>query len=274
MDYKAVFKEKLNKLLFLEVNFEGFKKSIGMPSNIKLKTSDLYLPISSKYITSNAQNTLKISNLPIYYFIEGMLISLGADKNLKYTEDYIILINNIKDSEVCGRSLVADRIKNDNLVEAYLILKGLVISTGNEEYYKKLLLVGESIREKDSGFKDNLLMDIDEGSDEFEKVPERDLYKAIIYKDDNDYARARVYMNEFVNKGGIVTNEIKIIMNDIENIASYEKAVELLDTKPEKAIGIFLSLLENFDKNPLIYYYLAVGYRKIGKFEEAIGYLH
>lgn len=274
MNYKAVFKEKLSNLLFLEVNFEGFKKSIGIPSNVKLKTDDLYLPISSKYITSNAQNTLKINNLPIYYFIEGMFMALGADKNLKYTEDYIILINNIKDSEVCGRSLVADRIKKDNLIEAYLILKGLVISTGNEEYYKKLLLVGESIREKDSAFKDNLLSDIDEGEEEFENLPERDLYKAIIYKDDNDYAKARVYMNEFINKGGKVTKEIKVIMNDIENIANYEKAVQLLDTKPEKAIGIFLSLLENFDKNPLIYYYLGVGFRKIGRYEEAIGYLH
>ena len=104
-------------------------------------------------------------------------MALGADKNLKYTEDYIILINNIKDSEVCGRSLVADRIKKDNLIEAYLILKGLVISTGNEEYYKKLLLVGESIREKDSAFKDNLLSDIDEGEEEFENLPERDFIK-------------------------------------------------------------------------------------------------
>ena len=81
-------------------------------------------------------------------------------------------------------------------------------------------------------------------------------------------------MNEFINKGGKVTKEIKVIMNDIENIANYEKAVQLLDTKPEKAIGIFLSLLENFDKNPLIYYYLGVGFRKIGRYEEAIGYLH
>ena len=82
MNYKAVFKEKLSNLLFLEVNFEGLKKSIGISSNVKLKTDDLYLPISSKYITSNAQNTLKINNLPIYYFIEGMLWLLGRIKIL------------------------------------------------------------------------------------------------------------------------------------------------------------------------------------------------
>ena len=97
MDYKAVFKEKLGKLLFLEINWEGFKRSTSIPEAVKLKTKDLYLPISSKYITSNVEDELKIKNLPIYYFIEGMLMALGADSNLSYSEDYIIILNNLGD---------------------------------------------------------------------------------------------------------------------------------------------------------------------------------
>ena len=112
---------------------------------------------------------------------------MGADENLKFKNDYIIIFNNISDSEECGRSLVADRVKEENLEEAYLLLKGLYIATGNEEYYKKLLLIGESIREKDSAFEEILLKDIDEGKKEFLDMPEPYLYKAIILRKKEDF---------------------------------------------------------------------------------------
>ena len=274
MDYKSLFKEKLGKLLFLEIDWNKFKESINIPQNIKLKTPDIYIPISSKYVTSNVENEIKINNLPIFYFIEGMLLALGADENLSYLEDYIIILNNIKDSEKCGKSLVADNIKNGDLVEAYLLLKGLYLSTGDEEYYKKLLLVGEAIREKDSSFNEVFLVEIEEGKKEYIDMPDPYLYKAMILKDKGDFKGAQVEINEFVRKGGTITEEIKGIMVDIENISSYEKAIDYLDKEPKKSIKIFLNLLEEFDKNPLIYYYLAVAYRKIENYEKAIYYLN
>ena len=209
MDYKAVFKEKLGKLLFLELNWDGFKKSVGIPEGVSLKTKDLYMPISSSYVASHANDTYKINNLPIYYFIEGMLLSLGADENLSYCEDYIIIFNNLKDSEECGKALVANKIKSDELIDAYLLLKGLYLATGNEEYYKRLLLVGEAQREKDSAFSEIILIDIEEGKSEFIDLPDPYLYKAIILKSKGDFKGAKVEINEYVNKGGEVTSEIK-----------------------------------------------------------------
>lgn len=274
MDYKILFKEKLGKLLFLEVDKEGFKRSINIPVEVKLKNNDLYLPISSEYITSNINDEIKINNLPIYYFIEGMLTALGADDKLSYSEDYIILLSNIVDSEECGKGLVAKRINEGRLDDGYLILRGLYVATGDPEYIKKLLLVGEALREKDKGFTEILSADIDECKEEFSRLPEPYLYKALILKEEGDFAAARVEINEFINKGGKVTDEIKQIMNDIENIATYEKAIELLDESPEKSIGMLLSLAETFDKNPLLFYYLGVAYRKIENYEKAIYYLN
>lgn len=274
MNYKNLFNEKLNSLLFLEVKWDGFKKSVGIPQNIKLKNSEVYIPISSKYITSNINDQIKINNLPIYYFIEGMLLSMGADENLKFKEDYIIILNNISDSEECGKSLVADRVKEDNLEEAYLLLKGLYIATGDEEYYKKLLLVGESIREKDSGFEEILLKDIDEGKKEFIDMPDPYLYKAIILRKKEDFLGAKVEINEYINKGGEITKEIKTLIDDIENVSNYEKAVEMLDKDPKEAFKMLVDLSEKFDKNPLIYYYLGVASRKLENFNKAIYYLN
>ncbi|MBY0754877.1 tetratricopeptide repeat protein [Clostridium sardiniense] len=273
MDYKALFKEKLSKLLFLEIDQEGFKKSINIPEYISFKNKELFIPISSEYITSNIQDKIKIENLPIYYFIEGMLLTLGADKDISYSEDYKLLLMQIPESEECGKSLVAKRVQEDRLEDAHLILKGLIQVDENEEYMKKLLLIGISIREKDSGFEEVLLEDIDEAKKLFNKMKEPYLYKGIILKDKTDYQGAKVEINEYLRRGGEQTPEIEMLMNDIENVTTYEKAVKLMEEEPEKAIGLFLSLLDKFQENPLIYYYLGVSYRKVGQFEKAIYYL-
>ena len=47
----------------------------------------------------------------------------------------------------------------------------------------------------------------------------------------------------------------------------------MLKEFPEKAIEILLELGEEFEENPLIYYYLGVAYRKLQNYEKAIYYL-
>ena len=42
MDYKAKIKERMSKLLFLEMNKDGFKENIGIPSYVTFKNKDLY----------------------------------------------------------------------------------------------------------------------------------------------------------------------------------------------------------------------------------------
>ncbi|WP_194190570.1 tetratricopeptide repeat protein [Clostridium chrysemydis] len=274
MNYKTLFKEKLSKLLFLEVDKEGFKKNVGIPEYITFESETLYLPISSEYITSNIGDQVKIDNLPVYYFIEGMLISLGADENIKFKNDYKKLLMQIPDAEELAKSLVATRVKEDRLEDAYLLLKGLERAfEDDEEYMKKLLLIGISLREKDSGFEDLLLEDIDLAKNLFNKMKEPYLYKGVILKDKGDFAACKVEIGEYLRRGGEQTPELELLMKDIENVTAYEEAIEGLDKDTEKSIGTLLGLLDNFKENPLIYYYIAIGYRKIGNNEKAIEYL-
>lgn len=273
MDYNATFKDKLSKLLFLEIDKEGFKRSIGIPSYVSFDNKDLYLPIPSEYITKNIQDEIKIKNLPIFYFIEGMFLAIGADEKLRFNNDYETILSYIKDTDNCVRSIISKKIKDENLVDGYLLLKGYYRVSKDIEVMKKLLLVGESIREKDSAFKDILLNDIEYCEENLLNIPEIYLYKALILKDNEDYKAAKVAINEFINKGGKITEEINGIVNDINNISSYEIALEHLKDDPVKTIKILLDLLNTFDKNPLIYYYLGVAYRKLENYEKAIYYL-
>ncbi len=273
MDYKVKIKEKLGKLLFLEMNKDGFKENIGIPSYVTFKNNDLYLPISSEYISSNINNEIKIKNLPIYYFIEGMFIAIGSDENLRFNDDYELILDYIKDTESCIKSLISKRIDEKRYLDAYLLLKGYYTYSKDLEVMKKILLVGEAIREEEKGFKDILLEDIDYCISNNLKIAEAYLYKAIILKDDGDFKGAKVLINEYFNNGGKVTKEVEIINNDINNISDYENAVELLEENPAKSIEILLRLGEEFKENPLIYYYLGIAFRKLENYHKAIYYL-
>ncbi len=274
MDYNSTFKEKLGKLLFLEIDKDGFKRSVGIPDYVSFTNKELYLPISSEYITTNIQNEIKIKNLPIFYFIEGMFLAMGADENLKFNEDYETILSYIKDSDNCIRSVISNKIKEDKLIDGYLLLKGYYRYSKDIDVMKKLLLVGESIREKDSGFKDILLTDIDYCEKHLLKIPEAFLYKALILKDNGDFKAAKVAINEYINMGGNVTEDIEALVNDINNVSNYEIAIEHLKDDPAQTIKMLLDLLVSFDNNPLIYYYLGVAYRKLENYEKAIYYLN
>ena len=76
MDYNAKIKENLGKLLFLEMNIDGFKRSVSIPDYVELNSKELYLPINPKYISSNLENEIKLKNIPIYCFIEGMFTAI------------------------------------------------------------------------------------------------------------------------------------------------------------------------------------------------------
>lgn len=273
MDYKTIFKEKISKMLFLEINQEGFKKSIQMPEHVSLKNKDLYIPISAEYITSNINDEIKIKNLPIYYFIEGMFFSLGADEDLRFNEDYETILSYIKETDACIKSIISKKIKEESLEDAYLLLKGLYRYSKDNEIMTKLLLVGETIREKDSNFKSVLLEDIEYCENHLLKIPEASLYKALTLKDSGDFIGAKVAINEYINYGGKVNEDIKVIMEDINNVSDYEKALEYLKDEPSKAVTMLLPLIEKFEDNPLMYYYLAVAYRKLENYEKAIYYL-
>ncbi|OOM13512.1 tetratricopeptide repeat protein [Clostridium saccharobutylicum] len=273
-NYKTMYKDKLSKMLFLEMNLDGFKRSVNIPEYVEFKNKDLYMPISAEYVASNANDEIKIHNLPIYYFIEGMFIAFGADKNIRYNDDYGMILSYIPESEECVKSLIADRIKQDRLDDAYILLKGLYRYAEEEEILTKLLSVGEAIREKDSTFSELLLEDIDECKKKFNKCPHPHLYNALILKDKGDYKGAEVEINEYINKGGKRSKEIDIIITDINNISDYEKAIELVKDNPQKAIELLLPLSEQFNENPLIYYYLGVSYRKLENYNKAIHYLN
>ena len=273
MDYRNLFKEKLSKLLFLELNKEGFLKALNL-SNLKLKNKELFVPISTNYLAENIENEIKVKNLPIYNFIEGMCFSLGADKELKFNEDYITLLKNIKDSVPCIKSSVAKKIKESLFDEAYVLLRGLTYVDNNNEIWEKLFLIGESIREQDKGFKEVFKEDIERYTKINPNSHSANLYEALIYNDEGNYEKAYVYINEYLNSGGIPEEYILSLKSELEDTLDYEKGKKLIEGEPNEALKKLIPLLDRFGDNSSLFYYIALCYRKLENYEKAIYYLN
>lgn len=273
MDYRNLFKEKLSKLLFLELNKEGFLKALNI-SNLELKNKELFVPINTTYLASNIENEIKIKNLPIYDFIEGMSFALGADDKLKFNEDYITLLKNIKDSIPCIKSAVAKKIKENLFDEAYILLRGLTSVTNEEEVWEKLFLIGETIREQDKGFTEVFKEDIDRYKNLNPNSHKASIYEALIYNDEGNNEKAYVYINEYLNYGGEPEEYILSLKAELEDTLDYENGKKLIEGNPKEALKKLIPLLDRFGDNPSLFYYVALCYRKLENYEKAIYYLN
>lgn len=274
MNFNSLLKDKLAKMLFLEVKEAGFRKLISIPEYVKFKNKELFIPVTSDHITQNANNEIALKNLPIYYFIEGMFYALGADENFKYNEDYEVLLTYINDAEGCVKSLISKNVNEGKLEDAYILLRGLYRYSGEVDVYKNLLLISEALWEKDSAFKEFLLTDIEKAEQENLKIAEAYLYKALVHREEGDYGKAKVAINEYKLLGGKESTEIVALEEDINNINLYEEALVEVNDNPESAIKKLLTLQGKFEENPLIYYYLGVAYRRLQNYEKAIFYLN
>ena len=144
MEFDVLCKEKLSKLLFLEIDKDKFINILGVDSK-NINIDELYIPINPKYISKDVAKGYSLDKLPMNYLLEGMFFALGADENLRFNKEYKKIIPFIKDAILCIKKIISDKIKEKSLIEALILLKGLSEFVKDEEVYSKLLLVCESI---------------------------------------------------------------------------------------------------------------------------------
>lgn len=274
MNYNSQFKEKLSKMLFLEISREGFLKSIKADIKTKFKNKDLYIPISIEYISSNIKDEYRLENLPIYYLIEGMFFSLGADEDLRFNDDYLVLINNISDSIPCIKKIIVDKVKENNLEDAFILSRGLSRAYVDKDVYEKLLIIGEHIRELDNSFSEIQKVQIDIAKDLFVNEAFPYFYAAIIDENQGENSKAFWNINEYINRGGERNELVDRLYAGLEDEVNYEKGKEMLIEAPKEALKKLLPLSEKWTENALLYYHIGTAYRRIENYEKAIYYLN
>ena len=273
MEFDVLCKEKLSKLLFLEIDGDKFIKMLGGDSKA-LNINELYIPINPKYISKDVESGISLDKLPINYLVEGMFFALGADENLKFNNAYKKVIPLIKDAILCIKSIISDKIKEESLIDALILLKGVSEVVKEEEIYSKLLLLCESIREKNKNYNELQLNLCEKYKIALPKSVMPYLYEALAYNDLGNYDKAYLEINEYLSKGGEKTDEIRVLYDEIKDSLDYEKGKDELLEEPEVALKRLLPLSDKFPENAIIKYYIATAYRRLENFEKAIYYLN
>ncbi|WP_183278167.1 tetratricopeptide repeat protein [Clostridium fungisolvens] len=274
MDYNSLFKDKLSKLLFLEIrNVEAFLKKIS-DKQVKLKNKELFIPVSMEFLAEKVKQNQELKDIPLYEFIEGMFYAIGADEKFSYNEDYKSILDSISNSKEAIKGIVASKVKQGNYNDSYVLLRGLCRSYGEEEIFEKLLVVGSTIRENNRDFKNLHLEDIENYKKVYPKSALPYMYEALTLKDEGEYSKVLMSLNEYIRLGGERSTEIEQLFLEVSDIVAYEKGKEEIDVNPLEAIKKLLPLLDKFEDNPLIYYYIGLSYRKLDNYEKAIYYLN
>jgi len=268
MQAKDIFKEELSKLIFLNV------KRTTIEDIFKVKiNSDIDLPLRAVKITENINNGVEFNNIPLSLFIEGMFFVLGADENFIFNKEYKETLSNFKNSTIIIKALIFEELKKNNLLEGYIMLKGLITIEENKDNYDKLLSLCEALRIKNKEFEEEEISLINKLKD-IKKYSNPYLYETIINKEKHDYQEALISLNNYLTLGGESNEEIKELNSTLKYLSNYNLGIQLSITEPIKALKLLLPLIEEGEESAIIYYHVAVSYRNLQNYEKAIYYLN
>lgn len=269
MDTGIILKEKLNQLIFLEIDRGAVAKFLGTEL-----AEVIFIPVKASNIIDRLKSSTSFDEIPLSQMIEGMLITLGCDSNFKYNKEYLkILNNNLSLTHGFARKEIYEFVSSEDYIDAYVLLKGYVEVDNTLDTYSKLLSVAEKIREKDSEFKTEEISLI-ERAKEFENFSDPFIYEALIFYDEEDYRKVLDCIDEFLKKGGYATEEIRRLQNNAQVALHYELGKEQVTVDPKAALKLLLPLLDEFNDNPMLYYHIGVAYRVLGNHEKSIYYLN
>lgn len=268
MDIKSHFASKLDKVLFLEIRQENIKRLF----NVEIKES-IYFPVKS----SNIVNKIKVENdldqIPVSFFIEGMVYVLGADEEFKFNKYYEKLLFSLKDSNSFIKGKIAEFVRSKEYEEAYILLRGLLKIETTIEIYDRSIIIADKLRNLDKMYRDEELSVI-EKSKAIENYAAPYFYEALIRREEGDYERALFCINSYISRGGEETLEVTEFKQSLKSIIDFDKGKELMYEHPKEALKLLIPLIEQFGDNATLHYYIAIAYRILENYEKAVYYLN
>jgi len=154
MDFRQGLKEKLSKLIFLELKKDFAARAFKADGLMDIE-GEVYVPLSPDYIAKNLERDM-IKNLPVGEFVKGMYYCLGADRGFRYAEAYRLMLENIG-MESLVKGLVARLIKDGRKDEAIIYLLGLYEVHGEKDVTLNTLALLEELSIEDRSYLDGFL---------------------------------------------------------------------------------------------------------------------
>ncbi|NEZ47918.1 tetratricopeptide repeat protein [Clostridium niameyense] len=268
MDLKSNFAEKLSKILFLEIK----KQKVYDIFHIKVDES-IYLPIKSDMLLGEVKSGDNLDKIPMTFFVEGMFYVLGCDDKFKFNNIYKDILLNIPKSLDYIKGRIFDEVKKESYEDAYILLNGLSNIESTEDVYGKMILVLENLRRVNPLYKEEEVKILQQAKS-IKGYNTPYLYDAIIKREDGKFQDALNLLNIYISMGGEQNTQIIELKDSLMDIVDLETGREFMDEDPVEALKKLIPLLDKFEEEPSIYYYVAIAYRNLKNHDKAIYYLN
>lgn len=270
MDYSL--NDRLSKLIFIELKDMTILQKLNKNLYEDLKGKDILFPVDLRLISD--KNNLRATDLTMDKFFVGMLLCIGGNDSFIYNEHYEEIILSFENSQEFYKGYIYSLIQKDDLFEAYVMLKGLSKIYFNDEYKEKLIAVLFSLKDKNDFFKNELRIEIDDSIKNYVNFHKAYLYKSMMYRDDGNYVAALENLDKYTEKiKALDKEEVEIYRKQLLGYMDYEDGRDKIYSSPEDSLKKLIPLTDTFKNDPLIYYYIAVAYRKLKMYDQAIYYL-
>lgn len=269
MEYKNHLKERLSKLIFLEINKKFLEESLNLEGLKDLK-EDLYLPLSPEYIADNITKDLT-KELPFGEFVKGMYFVMGADRSFGQKELYQkILVSLKRDSVIKG--LVAKLLKDEESEEALIYLLGLYHVHGEDEVLLNALSILEEVSLKKEMYRDALLEYAEEAIGR--NLKEGYLFKGSVLRLKGNFEGALTNLRDYVRLGGEEIPEITLEIEFLDRKVRILEGEEILYENPKRFLELILPILNREEDNPRLLLMIGIAYRLLENHEKAVYYLN
>lgn len=264
--------DRLSKLIFIELKDLGVLKEINLNLYKVLRGKEILFPVDLKMV-ADVKNP-KRSDLTMDKFFIGMLLCIGGNEEFIYNDYYEDIILNFDNSQEFYKGYIYSLIQNDELFEAYIMLKGLSRIYFNEEYKEKLISVLFALKDKNDFLKHECKSQIDDAIKNYKNFNKAYMYKSMMERDEGNYILALHSIDNYIKEDkNFNKDEIEIYRKQLLSYRDYEDGKEKIYSSPKEAMEKLVTLIEIFKDDALLYYYIAIACRRLSMFEQAIYYL-
>lgn len=268
MSLEVYFKDKLSKLIFIEFKKEKITEIFHINCN-----EDIYLPLRSESLTEKAKASGEFRSIPVQLFVEGIFYVLGTDPKFRYSKVYKDIINKNDSFKNVMKSIIFQEVKKETYEEGFILLKGLLEVDKTSDNYEKYFLLVETLMEKNKIFEEDLIVEVEKAKS-INGYLHPYIIEAKIYKEKGEFEKALISLSTYLEKGGEEKEEVTNLKKSLEYVRNYEKGKELVYDNPSEALDLLLPLVEEFNDDAILLYYIAIAYRILKENKVAIEYLN
>ncbi|MBS4535301.1 tetratricopeptide repeat protein [Clostridium sp. D2Q-14] len=276
------FKEKTENIYFIQLK-NDFKLKEGIEFDSKIP-----IPLVANNLLKEIKEGDASEEIKFKYIIEGIIYLLGIDFDFKHRKEYLDLLYSY--NENIHGYILAEGIKkiNDDIIEEGMIYLrallnidkenvkglysyGLALETKAIYFYNKNKIKEGNIFFRESTNQFETILDIDSSFD-------LTYYKlGYHYRNMKQYKKAQLIWEKFINmtSNDELKKEIELEVEVIKDDVKYEEGYNLiLRGKSEEGLEKLLSLVKDNSDWWNLLFFIGLGYRQLGNYNEAIKYFN